>query len=240
MFHDSIGIVSAAGVLLTLVGVALVVLRHGPRPAPASAAQLLQQKTMGRAAAEAPQPLAQVPSLSRALSQQPSFRKLASIGRASIGRVAEGGSALLGQLGSAASAQLDSAPSVRARDFAVAADGMSGPCMAVMAASIAAYDMLSGSLPVSGGADPGRVATTAARAAAAAGAAEAVASALGEDDGQAYGEGARLIPAGTAASDDGASAQPAAGPAGSSITQQPPDSPCLAPRMSSHLSGDLL
>ncbi|GBF88988.1 hypothetical protein Rsub_01487 [Raphidocelis subcapitata] len=252
VFHDSIGIVSVAGVALTLVGVALVVLRHGPRAAagPSAAAQLKQQKTMGGAQQQdgggapsglaEPQPLAQAPSLSRALAQQPSFRKLASVGRASMGRVAEGGSTLLRQLSSAASAQLDSAPSMRAADFAVAAEGVCGPCIAVMAASMAAYDAFGGSggAPAEGGGPEGGAA---AAALAAAGAAEAVAAALGEASGPPPGEGERLIPAGTVPSDSVAAAGgEAAGQLGSHTMQQPPAPQRPAPRMSSHLSGDLL
>jgi hypothetical protein len=178
--HQTIGPTSAAGVLLTLVGVALVVLRHGPKPSaaepppppkPPSLAEqvLLKQASAAEARLPALQPQQEAgdasggaqPAPGRALSAQRSLRALASFRRASAELMGEGGAVaaavsaplkLLQQLSVAASAQLDRAPSLSAADLAVAAEGACSASTAALVASAAAYEAFGG-----GGTSGGRL-----------------------------------------------------------------------------------
>jgi drug/metabolite transporter (DMT)-like permease len=178
-FHQTLGLTSAAGVLLTLCGVALVVLRHGPRVGstagpplrPQSLAEQVLKKQASAAcqAAAAAQQQLEVPSsggvtgepagsgaaagLGRAFSAQRSLRALSSLRAASAELISEGGPVaaaaaapmrLLHQLSVAASAQLDSVPTMSAADLAVAAEGVCSASTAALIAASAAYEAFGG------------------------------------------------------------------------------------------------
>ncbi len=189
-FHTGITLVSAAGVLCTLCGVAMVALRYGPAapaaPAPAASAaasmggaaaatssaapskgggggptaapgESLTERLLNKQASSSSGGGGLLPSADSspersrsAFAAQRSMRALASIKRVSETIVTEGGAAaaaaasapfaLLRQLSVAASAQMSTAPSMSAADFAMAAEGSCIACTAMMAATNVAFE----------------------------------------------------------------------------------------------------
>jgi hypothetical protein len=216
-FNDRITPATAGGVLCTLCGVVLVVLRHGPppppRPRPALAAKASDacapceapaepsaecEAAAGRDAAAASDTAAEGrsgPSRTPSMVPQRSLRALESIRRFSAELAAPAAApvsaarSLLRNVSRVAAAHMEQQPSLSAAELAVAAEGACGASTALLAMSATAFDTFGGAPPRDAEASGGQGLPPAAGSAA-----DAVAAAFG-GDGPEGGAGGGLIPA---------------------------------------------
>ena len=202
VFHEGMSIVSAAGVLCTLCGVALVVLRHGPTPAAkpvapntaqspapsspldAAASQSLAEQVLSKQASVAQQQAEQIagaksgsngaaPKEARVMTPQRSLRALTSLRRATAEAASSGGAGAVGLVRDLSLAAAAQLSTAPSNTAADLALAADGACGACMAALAASTVAFEAfGVAAAGAGSPGDAA------AALQGAAEAVAAAF--------------------------------------------------------------